>query len=175
VLKNKKGLTFIELLVVLAIMAVLATVSFVSIQYSVKQNQFKTYSGKCQAAMQLCTDNADLLNKGVGIYKGTVYFKLNENISLDQFCTKFQNMISSRMDPEYDIKIRTTHTMPTLSASKDTVIVYIDDLHSTNNYKLSHNLDLKVRGAWFIPKGKSTPVFTIDRYTEYRSGKNLTP
>jgi len=176
-LRNKKGLTFIELIVVMAIMAILATISFVSIQYAVEQNAYKTYSSKCRGAMELCETNADLLNGGLGVFQGVTYFTWNAGTSTT-FVTNFQNMIASRIPPDYAIKIRTSNSPLVATQTTDTIIVYIRDKGLTttgvsNAYKFSSFMDLKVEGAWFYKANTSTAAMTVYGGTEVKSAATI--
>ncbi len=169
--RNHKGLTLIELIVVMAIMVILATVSFVSIQYAVGKNAYKAYGAKCEQAMDLCKTNAQMINKGVGYLEvdgvTTTYIAWGATINT----TNFRNMIASRIKSAYDIQIRAYSSYTSYNASsKDIIVVYITGLNTTFNV----NTNLVVKGAWFYKKGTYTsPAATYYNGTLYEGAKSI--
>jgi prepilin-type N-terminal cleavage/methylation domain-containing protein len=183
--RGKKGFTLVELLVILAIMAILATISFASIQYVVGKNAVKAQEAKSKDAIQKVERVCGNLNlcSPQGTKNTSNYIGVNTDIRLDlnqdinpptayagtktYAFAKFLAHIDIPSD--YNMVLQTSTSPPSIGTAptKDTVYVCVADVSGqTYPYRLTHDIDLQVKGAWYVKSGTTTPVFTYNNSTK---------
>lgn len=108
---KQKGFTLVELLAVVALLAIVAAIAFPFIQDSIKESRENTYKEQVRtieyAAKRWATDNSAQLSKETTIYKSISFLKQNGYLTSNQETldprdnSEMTGCVKITYDPEY--------------------------------------------------------------------------
>ncbi len=159
--KNKKGFTLVELVVVLAIMAVLAGVITPSLSVASKNRTREKYKNYCVSILDSAEAIAEAYNKGANSIAG--YKIVNTRGEIDwtnvQECLKVDNTYNYQCDivifrEGFPGGLKESgNSINNVFANKDTVVVC---------YKKTQKGELFASGCWYFEKGQKTTEYKFD-------------
>lgn len=151
-LKAVAGFTLIELIVVMALLAIASSIAVPIIISNTNEKKKETYRQACISVFENATSIADAYSKGAKTIGGVSIDPDKGTGGIKGVKTLLDT--ENTMDFRFDIVVKSTATNPSVNYSKDTIVVYF--IYSPDKTKAI------AVGCWYMLKGNTTPQFKYD-------------